>query len=400
MGRMVKPLSDAQIKSAKAKEKAYSLFDGGGLYLQVTEKGYKWWRLRYNFRKKTHLVSLGVYPYISLKDARERRDEYKKLIAKNIDPKNKGISSGGKTVEKVTNEWYNQNKDRFSSNYRKSILVFTNNRIIPTIGQMQIANVTVADIIALGKTIELEGHTETLSKTLTLLGQIFRYAVSLGYIEHNIISDIDKKSAFKRHQTVNYPVIIDDKGLGELLRLIDDYHGNVITKYALKLAPHVFLRPYNIRFAEWSEFDFEKNIWRIPSEKIKMEAPHITPLSTQVVKILDELKMITGNGKYLFPSPVTTLKPISDGTLVKALRRLDYTRDELVAHSFRGIASTILHENMSIHGVFNEAIELQLTHSKRNKVEAAYNHAKYMNERTRLMQWWSDYLDRIKTKSL
>jgi integrase len=242
----------------------------------------------------------------------------------------------------------------------------------------------------------LEGHLETLSRTLNTLERIFRYAVSVGYITHNVITDIDKKSAFKRHKQKNYPVITDKKGLGELLRTIDGYSGNVITKYALKLAPHLFVRPANLRYAEWMEFDFEKKIWRIPAEKMKMEDPHITPLSKQVVEILRELKQISGNGKFLFPGHVTSSRPISDATLVKALRRLDYSKEQLVAHSFRGIASTILHENINAHGVHTEAIERQLAHQERNKVKAAYNHAKYLQERIYLMTWWSNYLDDIK----
>ncbi|MDR0665893.1 MAG: tyrosine-type recombinase/integrase [Campylobacteraceae bacterium] len=395
MPKTVKPLNDTQIKNAKAKAKDYKLSDGYGLILLVKTSGAKYWRFNYIFANKQKTISVGVYPQTSLKEARQTRDEYKEYLKNKLDPQYARVSQSN-TIESIAQEWRELNRDRFADSYQKSINIFINKRIIPKLGHYGIQDLTVQDIIRFGKNIEAEGHIETLDKTLNTLSQIFTYAVSMGYTKHNIVKDIDKKSVFKRIPQKNYPVITDSKELRKLLLSIDEYHGNIVTRYALKLAPHVFLRPANIRFAEWSEINFEKKIYRIPPEKMKMKDPHIVPLSNQVIKILQELKEITGRGKYLFPSPVTTTKPISDGTLVKALRRLDYTRDEIVAHSFRGIASTILHENISVHGIHSDAIERQLAHLERNKVKAAYNHAEYLTERTKLMQWWSDYLESIK----
>jgi integrase len=389
---MVKPLTETQIKNAKAESKDKKLFDGGGLFLLVTTKGYKWWRMKYRLNGKEKLMSLGTYPTVSLARARQERDKIKQKLLDKIDPSLKNISN----VEQIAKEWWELNQKRFSDNYKKNVLIFINRRIIPKLGSYNIQDLSVSDIIRFGKVIEAEGHIETLHKTLNTLSQIFNYAVSMEYTKHNIVKDIDKKSVFERVQEKHFPVITKPKELQKLLLAIDDYHGNIVTKYALKLAPHVFLRPFNIRFAEWDEFDFENNMWLIPKEKMKTGNPHITPLSNQVIEILNELKNITGDCKYLFPSPVTNLKPISDGTLVKALRRLDYTRDEIVAHSFRGIASTLLNENIRIHGIQSDAIERQLAHAEKNKSKAAYNHAEYLDDRIALMQWWSDYLNNIK----
>jgi integrase len=396
MPKTVKPLNDTQIKNAKAKAKEYKLSDGYGLILLIKTSGAKYWRFNYIFANKQKTISIGVYPQISLKEARQKRDEYKEHLKSRLDPQYARMPQKSITIEILAKEWYELNKERFADSYKKTILIFINHRIIPKLGHYGIQDLTVSDIIRFGKGIEAEEHRETLYKTLNTLSQIFTYAVSMGYAKHNIVKDIDKKSVFKRAVKRNYPIIIDSKELKKLLLAIDGYHGNVITKYALKLAPHVFLRPANIRFAEWNEFDFINKIYRIPPEKMKMKIPHIVPLSHQVLHILQELRELTGHGKYLFPSPATLLRPISDGTLVKALRRLDYTRNEIVAHSFRGIASTILHENISVHGIHTDAIERQLAHTEDNKVKGAYNHAEYLPDRIKLMQWWSDYLDDIK----
>jgi len=398
VARIIKPLTDIQVRTAKPKEKSYKLFDGGGLFLLINTNGKKWWRLKYLINKKENLISIGTYPNVSLREARLKRDEYKNMVASGVNPSifKKQTQPIGQTVEQTAKEWFEQNKHVWSGGHIKNISKYIERRIIPQLGNLPIADIKAADIISFGKKIEIEGYLETLHKTLIVLGQIFRYASSVGYTSHNIMSAIDKKSAFKQHQNKNYPVITDSQGLRDLLLSIDNYHGSVITNYALKIAINVFLRPGEIRYAEWRDIDFDKKIWRIPAEKMKMKSIHIVPLSRQVIELLRTLNNLTGKYRYLFTSQTTTLKPISENTMLHALRRLGYSKGELVVHSFRGIASTILHENISVHGIHSDAIERQLAHQEHNKVKSAYNHAEYIPERTQLMQWWSDYLDDIK----
>lgn len=394
MSRVIKPLTETQIKNAKPKDKDYKLFDGGGLYLLITPKGYKWWRLKYKIDGREQLMSLGVYPETSLVRARNERQKIRALLLEGINPRYK--DKNAKSFYDVAIEWYEVNKNQYADSYKETVMNYLKNYAFKAFGQTPIDKITKEEIVALGKKIESSGYLETLKKTLGVINRVFRFAVSNSYADFNPVLNIDKSTIFKKHMKKNYPVITDGKKLGELLRAIDNYHGYIVTKHALQLAPHVFLRPYNIRFAEWSEIDFDKKIWKIPASKMKMKLPHITPLSTQVVEILQSMQRVTGNGKYLFPSPTSNIRPISEGTLVQALRRLDYTRDEIVAHSFRGIASTILNENISVHGIHTDAIERQLAHGEPNEVKAAYNHAKYLTDRIRLMQWWSDYLDSVK----
>ncbi|MDR0666878.1 MAG: integrase arm-type DNA-binding domain-containing protein [Campylobacteraceae bacterium] len=399
MPKLVTPLSELKVKNAKPKDKIYKLFDGNGLCLVINVTGVKYWHFRYKIDGKEQLLSIGKYPEISLAQAREKHKEYYKQVKNGINPtdkRKKKLQNEINSLEKVAQIWLEKNADRISLTHKESIEGYLRNHINPQIGNLETSKITVKDVIKMAEIIEAKGYLETLRKVLNTLNSIFKFAVSKEYAPHNIIADIDRKNTFKQAVKRNFPVIIEPKKLGQLLRDIDNYHGNLITKYALQLAPHVFLRPANLRFAEWSEIDLDKKIWRIPKEKMKTKTPHIIPLSKQVIEIIQNVKKIIGNGKYLFPSPTSNLRPICENTLVQALRRLDYTKDEIVAHSFRGIASTILHENISAHGIHSDAIERQLAHSERNGVKAAYNHAEYMLERVKLMQWWSDYLDNLK----
>ncbi|MDR2099274.1 MAG: integrase arm-type DNA-binding domain-containing protein [Campylobacteraceae bacterium] len=396
MPKIVTPLSELKVKNAKPAAKAYKLFDGGGLCLLVNTSGAKYWHFRYKIDGKEQLLSIGKYPEVSLAQAREKREEHRKQIKNGINPLGERDKQSDIILfEKIARLWLDKNADRISSLHKESIQGYLRNHINPQIGSMPIAKITTKNIIEMAEIIEAKGYLETLRKVLNTLNSIFKFAVAKGYAEHNIIADIDRKNTFKQAVKRNFPVIIESKKLGQLLRDIDNYHGNIITKYALQLASHVFLRPYNIRFAEWSEINLESATWRIPEEKMKTRKPHLIPLSRQVLEIIQNVKKITGNGKYLFPSPTSTIRPICENTLVQALRRLDYTREEIVAHSFRGIASTILHENIRNHGIHTDAIECQLAHSV-GGVKGDYNHAKYLADRTKLMQWWSDYLDTIK----
>jgi integrase len=391
MPKIVKPLSELQVRQAKPTNKSYKLFDGGGLYVEITPNGSKCWRLKYRIDDKERRISLGIYPSVSLAAARAKKDEYKYLVSTGENPvhtKYKPVASNN-TIENISKMWFNTHSERFSIHYRKSATIHLNRHIIPSLGVRDINEIEVPDIIALGKAIELTGHLETLTKTLNILSQVFKYAVAIGVTKHNIMRDIDRRSAFKQQPVHNYPVITDSPTLQKLLLSIDSY-SSTLTRYALQLGVNVFVRPSNLREAEWSEFDFSKNTWTIPEHKMKMKIKHIVPLSSQAIAILRKLQNITGNGKYLFPNVQNPSKPMSDNTMRKALRTMNF---DIVPHSFRGIASTLLYENIRAHGCHADVIERSLAHIERTSVKAAYNHADYTDERIILMQWWSDYLD-------
>jgi len=398
MAIIIKPLTDTQIKNAKPKDKDYKLSDGGGMYVIVRPNGSKWWRLNYRYNSKQKTLSLGVYPDVSLAEARELREEYRKLLRDGIDPsstRQEAKESSTTTFKEIANQWFLLNEQRLSRSYVQSVTGYLANHINPYIGDRDIATLHSSDIVALAKIMEQKEILETLRRVLNLLSSIFKYAVGIGAMKHNIIADVDRKNTFKRAPKRNYPTIIDSKLLGELLCAIENYHGNVVTKYALLFIAHTFVRPANIRFAKWSEIDLEAKIWRIPSEKMKSSRAHIVPLSSQALEILHNTHAITGGSKYIFPSSMSNSRAMSENTMLQALRRLDYTKDEIVVHSFRGIASTILHENIPAHNIHSDAIERQLAHSDKNSVKAAYNHAEYLKERIELMQWYSNYLESL-----
>jgi integrase len=403
MARTTTPINDTQIRAAKPKEKDYKLTDGLGLYLLVKTNGAKWWRFNYRFEGKEQTLSLGTYPDVTLLSARQQRDDMRAKVASGINPSS--VRKQQKVIEKiklenifieVANEWLNNVRGGLSTHYVKGIEGCLRNYVFPVLGQKPINEISRLELLETIKTIDKKGYSETAKRTLNVCGSIWKYAVTNEKVEHNIVADIDKKYALTKVQKRNFPVITEPKKVGELLRAIEKYQGSFITRQALRFAVLVFVRPANIRFAEWSEIDFENKIWRIPAEKMKMKTTHIVPLCTQAIKILEELKVYTGEGKYLFPSPHSTAKAICENTLNQALRRLGYTRDEIVSHSFRGMASTILHENISKHGFHSDVIERQLAHAERNGVKAAYNHAEYLEERIRLMQWWANWLDAVK----
>lgn len=398
MATIIKPLTDTQVKNARAKDKDYKLSDGGGMYIIVRPNGSKWWRLNYRFNDKQKTLSLGVYPEVSLAEARELREDYRRLLKDGIDPsstRQEARDSNIITFREIANEWFVLNEPRLSRSYVQSVTGYLANHINPYIGDRDISTLYSSDIVSLAKIMEQKEILETLRRVLNLLSSIFKYAVGIGAIEHNIIADIDRKNTFKRASKRHYPVIIESKMLGELLRAINGYHGNVVTKYALLLMAHTFVRPINVRFAQWSEIDFDKRVWRIPGEKMKTGKVHIVPLSSQALKILKSIYSITSSSKYIFPSPMSNSRAMSENTMLQALRRLDYTKDDIVVHSFRGIASTILHENIHNHNIHSDAIERQLAHSEKNSIKAAYNHAEYLKERVELMQWYSNYLDSL-----
>jgi integrase len=391
MSKIITPLTDTKIKNAKPKEREYKLFDGKGLYLNITPKGYKWWRFKYKYNNRDKLVSFGVYPEVSLQDARHKREIYRKSLANNIDPSIKVVSH---TFEEVALKWFETNKNRISDRYAKMTMAFIKNYLLQSIGSIGIRDIKKEYIIAICKNIEKENKLTSLNVVFNILNRIYRYAVSMDFTDVNIISNIDKATIFKQHTISHHPTIIGDR-LKEFLVAVDNYNGNIIIKYILQLLPHLFLRPTNVRFMEWSEIDFDKCLYRIPKTKMKNKNIHLVPLSKQSVDILNNVREYTKECRYVFQINKKN-NPISDYILVKTIRELGFGSDELVLHSFRGIASTILNESINKHGIHSDVIERQLAHKENNATKASYNHAEYMDDRIKLMQWWSNYLDELK----
>lgn len=388
------PLTDARIKAVRATEKPLKLFDGEGLYLLVNPNGSRWWRLKYRLGGKEKLLSLGVYPDITLKRAREKRDEARRLIADGIDPSERRKAekaARADTFETIAREWLAQ-QTRLSEATRKRDLGRLERFVFRHIGSKPIATIKTAELLALLRRVEARGKIETTHRVRSLCGRVFRYAVATGRAERDISADL--RGAIKPLETKNRAAITDPRRIGDLLRAIDGYVGQPTTHAALKLAPLTFVRPGELRAAEWSEFDLDgkEPQWRIPARRMKMAEAHIVPLSRQAVAILEELQALTGDGKFLFPSLLTPTRCMSDNTINTALRRLGFSKDEMTGHGFRAMASTCLNEQ----GWHPDVIELQLAHKERNKVRAAYNRAERLAERRKMMQAWADYLDGLK----
>ncbi len=399
-----KCLTDTLIKSSKHLDKAYKLRDGGGLILFVSKTS-KIWRLEYNIGDSRNTYTIGYYPEISLSKARIKREELKALVRQGVDINKLKQEEKQATAEQedfkfqnIAESWLGNIKGSITDSFHRKKQSALEKNIYPYIGDRQIADIKRADIIECISRIQDRGSLEMAIRVFDMLQRIWKFAVTKGATEHNITADIPKKDTFKTPKANNYPFIKDYDRLGQLLRDIDGYKGKSISvKYALKLAPYVFVRPDNITRAQWSEFDFEKAVWKIPAEKMKMKAPHIVPLSTQVIELLKELKTFTHYSEYLFPSDISRSKTLSNNTLNHALKNLGYD-GEIVTHGFRHVASTILHEHISEHGFHSDIIERQMAHGERNDVKAAYNHAQHLRERKELMQWYADFLDDIKTK--
>lgn len=393
-------LTDIKVKKAKGgitpdgKEttKRYKMGDTRGLYLEVSPNGGKWWRLKYRFEGKERRLSLGVYPDVSLKDARERREEFRRQIAKGIDPavvrkEEKEIAADKNCFETIAREWHQKFSATWTDDHAARTLTRIQNDVSPWLGKRNISEITAPDLLVVLRRVESRGALETAHRINQICGQVFRYAIATGRADRDI--SVDLKGALPPTRVKHHASITEPKAIGELLRAINSYSGSFITAIALKLSPLLFVRPGELRQAEWSEVDLENKEWRIPAEKMKMRELHIVPLSTQAVQLIRELHPLTGKGKYLFPSNRTTTRPMSNNTINASLRRLGYTKEEMTAHGFRSMASTILNEQ----GWNRDAIERQLAHSERDGVRAAYNYAQYLPERKKMMQSWADYLD-------
>jgi len=389
-------LTDIKIKTAKPREKAYKLFDGEGLYLHITPQGSKYWRLKYRFNGKEKLLALGVYDQVTLAEARTRRNEARNLLAKGIDPgldkqekKQSNRITTENSFEVIAHEWHDKFSIKWSPKHSTRIIRQLEKDIFPWLGERPISEITPPELLKTLQRIECRGAVETAHRAHQTCGQIFRYAIVSGYAERDPSADL--RGALPPARAKHYASLTDASAVGELLRSINDYQGHFVTKCALRLAPLLFVRPGELRQAEWSEFDFEAAEWRIPAEKMKMRVKHIVPLSTQAITVLRELQPLTGDGKYVFPCVRTSKRSMSENTVNAGLRRLGYTKEEMTGHGFRSMASTLLNEQ----GWNRDAIERQLAHSERNNIRAAYNYAEYMPERRKMMQSWADYLDEL-----
>lgn len=390
-------LTDTYLRTLKANGKVQKYSDGGGLYLHVSPTGGKLWRMGYRFEGKQKTLSFGKYPAVSLKDARNRRDEAKDLLAAGIDPgaRKKAVKAAIKaetmnSFEVVAREWFERYKDSWVDHHGKKILARLENDIFPLIGGKAIGAVTAPELLEALRRIEARGAVETAHRALQNCGQIFRYAIATGRAERDTAADL--RGALSPVKSTNFASITEPKDIGALLREIDAYPGNMIVRAALRMAPYVFVRPGELRRAEWAEFSLESAEWRIPAARMKMRETHIVPLARQMLTILEDLHRFTGHGRYLFPSMRANSAPISDVTLLAALRRMGYDKDVMTVHGFRSMASTLLNEQ----GYNRDWIERQLAHGERNTVRASYNYAQYLPERRRMMQEWADYLDGLR----
>jgi integrase len=386
-------LTETRIRAAKPKEKPYKLRDGRGLYLLVQPTGARLWRLRFRQPGRESMVSLGAYPDVPLKLARDRRDETRKAIASGVDPaaQRRAERAGHKnTFEAIAVEWLAKRK--MSVKTREKAEWTFNDLLFPKIGSRPIASITAPDVLRALRPIEERGKLETAHRTKQRASQVFRYAIATGRAERDPTADL--RGALAPIVVTNRAALTDPKDVGGLLRTIDGYEGQPSTEYALKLAPYVFVRPGELRAAEWSEFDLDKAEWRIPAARMKMKELHVVPLAEQAVKLLRELQPHTGSGRYLFPGLRTPTRPISENTLNAALRRLGYSKTQMTAHGFRAMASTLLNEQ----GWNSDLIELQLAHAERNEIRAAYNRAQRLDERRKMMQSWAEFLDGLRAK--
>lgn len=391
------PLNEMKIRNAKPREKFYKLTDSDGLYLHVTEKGGKLWRFKYRFGGKYKLLALGAYPEISLFEARRRRDEARRLLANNVDPsairkaQKQAKTEETETFEVIVREWHEKFKSKWTEGHALKIMRSLELDVFPWIGTRPIKDIKAPELLTVLRRIESRGVLEGAHRVRGICSMIFRYAVSTGRAERNPAQDLIGSLAPAKEK--HLAAITEPKKVRELLLAIDGYSGSYVVKLALQLSPLVFVRPGELRHMEWTEVDFDNSMWGIPAEKMKMREPHLVPLSKQALKILEEVKKLTGESKYAFPSARTFNRPMSNNAILAALRRMGYTKNEMTPHGFRAMARTIIDEVLQVRPDF---IEAQLAHRVSDPLGRSYNRTQHLNERRKMMQKWSDYLDGLK----
>lgn len=393
------PLNVTAINAAKPRAKAYKLFDEKGLFLSIEVAGGKLWRFKYRYGGKEKKLALGAYPATGLKEARGKRDEARRLLEAGIDPgAQRRVDKLGKTLQ-AANTFQAIADEYIAKKAREGLAPVTLAKarwllslLATKIGSRPISEITSPELLGALRAVEERGNLETARRLRSFAGRVFRYGIATGRTERDLSSDI--RGALTAPKVTHRAAILDPAEVGGLLRAIDGYGGQPSTILALKLAPHVFVRPGELRYAEWSEIDFEGAVWIIPGHKTKMGKDHQVPLSRQALAILTQAKMFSGDGRYVFPSASSAQRPISENTLNGALRRMNFSKDQMTAHGFRATASTLLNESGKWHP---DAIERALAHGQANGVRAAYHRGAYWNERVQMAQWWSDYLDALRT---
>ena len=388
-------LTDTAIRKTKPSDKPVRMFDGGGLYLEISPTGGKWWRLKYRFDGKEKRLSLGVYPDVGLKDARERREENRKLLAAGIDvsENRKAMKSvraerAANSFEVVTREWFAKYSPNWAAHHRDRLIRRFERDIFPWIGGRPIAEITAPELLAVVRKIESRGALETAHRALGTCGQVLRYAVATGRAQRDPSGDL--RGALPPAKGEHFAAVTDPKRVGELLRAINGYQGTLTVQCALRLAPLVFVRPGELRRAQWVDIDLDTAEWRYTVSKT--DTQHIVPLCKQAVAILREVHGLTGGGQYVFPGGRSPKRPMSDNAILAALRRMGIGKDEMSGHGFRAMARTILDE---VLGVRPDLIEHQLAHAVRDPLGRAYNRTAHLPERRKMMQQWADYLDKL-----
>ena len=392
------PLADTAIRSAKPGPKPIKMTDGGGLYLLLNPNGSRWWRFDYRFDGKRKTLSMGTYPDTGLKDARDKRDAARKLLAAGVDPgeqrkaaKSAGEERAANSFEVIAREWHAKQAATWVELHASRIMLRMENDIFPWLGSRPIADIAAKEFLATVNRIVDRGAVESAHRVLQNCGQVMRYAIATGRAERNPVADL--KGALPPVKQTHLAAITDPHAIGGLLRAMDAYQGSLVTKCALRLAPLLFVRPGELRQAEWAEFDLDAAQWNIPAEKMKMREPHLVPLAPQAVEILRELQALTGNGRYVFPSARSPQRPMSNNAVLSALRRMGYGTDEMSGHGFRAMARTVLDEVLHFRPDY---IEHQLAHAVKDPNGRAYNRTAHLAERRKMMAGWADYLDALR----
>ena len=387
-------LTDTQIRQYKPKLKPFKLSDGRGLYLQIQPNGAKYWRLAYRYAEKQKTLALGIYPEVSLADARKKRADAKAYLAKGIDPSNMmskkvrkrtEVENLENSFESIAREWHEQQKGGWSKNHWERVLVSLEKEAFPDIGIFPIHELTAPHVLAVIRKVEKRGALEVAARLLQRCSAVFRYAIQTGKAVHNPTSDLQGALKTKK---VEHRAALARADLPLFFEKLEKYDGSKITQLALKLVILTFVRTGELRGATWNEFDLDNAQWRVPAERMKMRAEHIVPLSDQAIQILNELKEITGKHDLVFPSRQTWKKSMSENTMLYAMYRMGYHGIATV-HGFRATASTILNES----GFKADVIERQLAHVEKNKVRAAYHRSEYLEERKQMMQWWANFIE-------
>jgi integrase len=389
-------LTDTKVRNAKPTEKSTKLYDGRGLYLEVSPSGGKWWRFKYRFGGKEKRLSLGVYPDVKLGEARNRREDARGLLASDIDPsvhrkahKSALAERSANSFEVVAREWYANREASWAPGHGKRILRRFERDIFPWIGGQPIAGVTARELLPVLRRIESRGALETAHRALGDCGQVFRYGVATGRCERDPTGDL--RGALAPAKGEHFAATTDPERLSAILRAIGGYQGTLTVRCALRLAPLVFVRPGELRKAEWADIDLDAKEWRYTVTKTN--SPHIVPLSRQAIEILRELHPLTGQGRFAFPGARTSSRPMSDNAILAAMRRMNIGKEEMTGHGFRAVARTILDEVLNVRPDF---IEHQLAHAVRDPNGRAYNRTAHLPERRKMMQKWADYLDNLK----